>query len=108
MLWMLAIVAGSTPRRAARSAMTCPYSTVTTPPVFETYFPLSSIKPTNCPCDTRMESATSSWTRGDASAFSDTFRASWRVAAATGAASALALLGSFSWISPVTSMLAYS
>ena len=32
--------------------MTSPYSSVTAPPVVETYFPLSSIKRTNCPCDT--------------------------------------------------------
>ena len=70
------IVAGSTPRRAARSAMTAPYSSVTSPPVVETYWPLSSISFTNCSCAARTAFETRSWTRGEASAFSETFRAS--------------------------------
>ena len=74
----------------------------------ETYLPSSSISRTNCPCDLRIESETSPCTRGAASAFSDTFNASCRVAAATGAASAFALSGSFSSISAGTSTLAYS
>ena len=65
--------------------MTSPYWSVTAPPVVRTYCPSSSIKRTNCPCDTRMEFETRAWTRGEASAFSETLRASCLVAAATGA-----------------------
>ncbi len=88
--------------------MTSPYWSVTSPPVVRTYCPSSSIKRTNCPCDTRMEFETRAWTRGEASAFSETLRASCLVAAATGADSALALSGSFSSISPWTSTVAYT